>query len=154
MRTFIVIAASVLVAANCQAARPQQVTDPAGPGLGEQLGERLDRGVEEIGQQLRRGWAEIRSTVDRLGVQGRVYGRLHWDKALNNTTIDIEMQGNSTVVLSGSVPSEAARKKAESLARDTVGVGRVVNRLAVAQTPTPPEPPTPPVPHVPGGSEK
>ena len=151
MRTLFAMTIVGLLAAPGLAVGPQQVTDPAGPGFGEQLGQQLDRGVEEIGQQLRRGWAEIRGTVDRLGVQGRVYGRLHWDKALNEATIDIEMQDNSTVVLTGSVSSDAAKQKAESLTRDTVGVGQVVNRLAVAPSP---QPPTPPVPHVPSSIEK
>ncbi len=152
MRTLLAIAVSLLVTANSRAAPPSRVTDPAGPGIAQQIGEKLDHGVEEIGQQLRRGWAEIRGTVDRLGVQGRVYGRLHWDKALNDATIDILVRDNSTVVLTGSVLTEGAKHKAESLTQDTVGVNQVVNRLAVA--PTTPHPPTPPVPFTPSAGEK
>jgi len=149
MRTLLAVAVSVLVVSSSLAAGPPPGADQ--PGFGEQIGEKLDRGMDELGQQLRRGWVEIRGTVDRLGVQGRVYGRLHWDKAINGATIDIEVRDNSTVVLTGSVPNEAARLKAATLARDTVGVGQVVNRLAVAPSP---QPPTPLVPYMPGGPEK
>lgn len=151
MRLLLIALSVAMFAANGSfAARPPGQVDQ--PGLGEQLGQQLDRGVEELGQQLRQGWAEIRQSVDRLGVQGRVYGRLHWDKALTGATIDIQVEQNSTVVLTGSVPNETAKQKAENLARDTVGVGQVINRLAVV-TPTP-RPPTPPQPYLPEAGEK
>jgi osmotically-inducible protein OsmY len=67
-----------------------------------------------------------------MGLQGRVYGRLHWDKALEGASLDITIRDTTTVVLTGSVSSEAAKSKAEQLARDTTGVGNVVNQLAVA----------------------
>src|SRR5687768_14766013 len=72
-------------------------------GLGARIGEQLDRGVERIGRQLRRSWAEIRKSVDELGVQGRVYGRLRWDKALNKASIDVQVQDENIVVLTGTV---------------------------------------------------
>jgi hypothetical protein len=100
-------------------------------GFGERLGRTLDRGLDELGQELRQGWAQIRSTVDRLGVQGRVYGRLRWDKAIAGASIDVQVEGEDVVVLSGSVPKESARKKAIELANDTVGVREVVDKLRV-----------------------
>ena len=100
-------------------------------GFGERLGRTLDRGLDELGQELRQGWSQIRSTVDRLGVQGRVYGRLRWDKAIAGASIDVQVEGEDVVVLSGSVPKESARKKAIELAHDTVGVREVVDKLRV-----------------------
>ena len=67
-----------------------------------------------------------------MGVQGRVYGRLHWDKSLENAKLEISVCDNHAVVLSGNVASTAAKEKAEELARDTIGVGSVVNELTVA----------------------
>jgi osmotically-inducible protein OsmY len=67
-----------------------------------------------------------------MGLQGRVYGRLHWDKALEGASLDIAIRDTTTVILTGNVPSELAKTKAEQLARDTTGVGNVVNQLAVA----------------------
>ena len=100
-------------------------------GFGERIGRTLDRGLDELGQELRQGWSQIRSTVDRLGVQGRVYGRFGWDKAIAGASIDVQVQGEDVVVLSGSVPKESARKKAIELANDTVGVREVVDKLRV-----------------------
>ena len=101
-------------------------------GLGEKIGERLDRGISEIGDELRRGWAKVQESVDRLGVQGRVYSRLRWDKAIDIASIQIEVKEDKVVTLSGTVPSQAARIRAVTLAQDTVGVQEVVDRLVVA----------------------
>ena len=67
-----------------------------------------------------------------MGVESRIYGRLHWDKALTNAPIQLEVQPGGVAVLTGSVPDATAKVKAETLAADTVGVTKVVNQLAVA----------------------
>jgi hypothetical protein len=102
------------------------------PGTAEKLGERIDRGLSQIGAELSKAWAEARKSVESMGVQGRVYGRLHWDKALENANLDIDVRDNQVVVLKGKVASPAAKQKAEQLASDTIGVTSVVNELIVA----------------------
>ncbi len=97
----------------------------------ESFSQKLNRGVNRIGEELRQGWIEVRKSVDKLGVQGRVYGRLHWDKALADATIDIQVRDDHIVVLKGSVDSESAKNKAVQLAQDTTGVSQVVDELAV-----------------------
>jgi osmotically-inducible protein OsmY len=104
-----------------------------GQGAGEKLGEKIDRGVERLGSELRQGWAEIRRAADRMGVQARVYARLHWDKMVQPATIDIEVEDTGVVVLKGNVSTMAAKDKARQLAQDTVGVTEVVDHLAVAR---------------------
>ena len=117
---------------------------PAQQGLGQRIGKKIDQGLNELGSDLRRGWASVRQSVDKLGVQGRVYGRLRWDKALAEAAIDVQVPQEGIVVLKGSVPSAAARQKAIGLARDTVGVKEVTDELAVAapenSTPAQPAP--------------
>jgi hyperosmotically inducible periplasmic protein len=103
--------------------------------LGERIGERIDRGIEALRQE----WTQLRESVDRMGVQGRVYSRLRWDKEIETRGLDVEVQGESTVVLQGYVQSAEAKEKAVRLARDTVGVTRVVDELVVA-APEQPEP--------------
>ncbi len=115
------------------------ITDPPAPnqeGVGERVGESVDRGLTKLGEKLRKTWADIRKSVDELGVQGRVYGRLHWDKAIGTAPIEISVQNENIVTLSGSVPNEAARRTAVMLAKDTVGVRQVVDRLTVSPTST------------------
>ena len=103
-------------------------------GIAEKLGKRLDRGLNKVSEELRQGWAEIRTNVDRLSVQGRVYSRLRWDKATTGAPIDIQVRDENIIVLSGSVSKETARVKAVELARDTVGVSDVIDELKVVPT--------------------
>jgi hyperosmotically inducible periplasmic protein len=98
-----------------------------------ELQERVERGLSQLGTQIQEGWTEIRQSVDRMGLTGRVYARLHWDKALQDAALEIEAEEGQTVVLKGSVPSQAAKEKAVQLAQETVGVKRVVDRLSVLQ---------------------
>lgn len=105
----------------CSAQEPEEET----------FSDKRNRGVNRIGEELRQGWAEVRKSVDKLGVKGRVYGRLHWDKALADATMDIEVRDDHVVVLKGSVASDSARSKAVRLAQDTTGVSQVVDELAV-----------------------
>lgn len=108
-------------------------TASAQAGLGERLGKELDEKLSDLSRELKEGWAEVESLVDRLGVRGRVYSRLHWDKALASQPIGIEANDNGVVVLTGRVKDENARKKAVQLTEDTIGVNQVVDRLEVVK---------------------
>jgi osmotically-inducible protein OsmY len=99
--------------------------------VGEQIGRKIDRGLNELTNELREGWNQAKRSLDQLGLQGRVYARLHWDKDLSTASLDLEIQDADVVVLKGTVPSAAAKEKAELLTRDTLGVRDVVNRLMV-----------------------
>jgi hyperosmotically inducible periplasmic protein len=134
----IIFAMLQFVAAAPPAAAPPATTEPnaANEGVGERVGESVDRGLTKLGERLRKTWSEIRKSVDELGVQGRVYGRLHWDKAIGSAPIEITVQNENVVTLSGSVPSEAVRRTAVMLTQTTVGVREVVDRLTVAETTT------------------
>lgn len=101
-------------------------------GFGERLGQQLDQGVDRLSSELREGWASLRKTVDRMGVQGRVYSRLRWDKQIATSEIDVDVQDEDVVVLRGQVSDDTAKRKAVRLASDTVGVNRVVDELTVA----------------------
>ncbi len=101
-------------------------------GAGDSVGQKIDRGLQQIGNELRQGWAEVRNAADRMGVQARVYARLRWDKAVSGATLDVEVPQQGVVVLKGSVPDSRAKQKAARLAQDTVGVDKVVDQLAVA----------------------
>jgi hyperosmotically inducible protein len=138
MRALLSLTIVGIVTLQSLAAETQVIVDTPSanpPGVGERVGETVDRGLTNIGNRLRKTWADFRKSVDELSVQGRVYGRLHWDKAIGSAPIEITVQNENIVTLSGSVPNEAARHTAVSLANDTVGVRQVVDHLTVG-TPT------------------
>jgi osmotically-inducible protein OsmY len=117
-------------------------------GTAEKIGQRVDEGLEKLTEGIQQAWRDVRKTVDQLGVQGRVYGRLRWDKALADAEIDVDIQEPNTIILTGGVPDDAARAKAVQLAHDTVGVQQVIDRLQLElpstepNTPAPTQPPT------------
>jgi hypothetical protein len=116
------------------------------PGLGKRVGEKLDeagaairRDVGKAGDAVREQFQKAKSSINAMGIEGRVYGRLHWDKALENASIDVTASRDGAVTLTGTVADAMAKAKAVRLAGDTVGVTRVVDQLAAA-TPAPATP--------------
>jgi len=127
------------VAASCLLFAAAMLADKAGSHT--TLGDRVDTAVGAIRQeagavadQLRRGIEQARVEVDKLGTNGRIYARLHWDKTLAGSTFDIEVRDGGRVVLRGAVPDASARSRAVELARNTVGVDQVTDELKVAAT--------------------
>jgi osmotically-inducible protein OsmY len=128
------------------AGRAQQ--EPRQEGVAEKAGEKLDefgraikKGIENAGEKVREGvsktegtvreaFTKTRDTVHGMEVLSRVYGRLHWEKALYSSSLYVKAEGGS-VTLRGIVPDEAARAKAVALAAETVGVTRVIDQLSV-----------------------
>ena len=128
---WVALGCAILVAFGAYGVRAQQDT-------GKKLGEKLDdaaakvkRGVQDIAEDLRESFARTRTAVHNMGIQSRVYGRLHWDKALNGADLELSSAEEGAITLRGSVPDEAAKAKAVLLARETVGVTRVVDELTI-----------------------
>ena len=121
---------------------PTASTAVAQPGIGERIGQGLDQGLSRLGDELQEGWQSLRQGVDKMGVQARVYSRLHWDKQLAGSELDVEVAEGGVITLRGRVADTAAKEKAIELAQDTIGVTRVMDGLAVRQPPEPTDAPT------------
>ena len=67
-------------------------------------------------------------------VLNRVTQRVEWDKQLTGSTLQVEVQPGGTVVLKGSVMSEAAKVRAVDLVENTTGVESVIDELAVVKS--------------------
>jgi hypothetical protein len=107
-------------------------------GTGKSVGETVDnvvqsikKGARETTESIREQYARARTSVHNMGISARVYSRLHWDKALNDAQIDLEVKDDGVTTLSGAVADIKAKAKALELAQDTVGVTRVVDQLAI-----------------------
>ena len=105
---------------------------------GEKIGEKIDdaaaaikRGVGKASDAVKDQYTRAKASIHSMGVESRVYGRLHWDKSLQSATIDVSVSKDGTATLTGSVANSAAKTKASELAMQTVGVNRVVDQLAV-----------------------
>jgi hyperosmotically inducible periplasmic protein len=118
--------------------------DEPNKGTGRRLGETLDsavqsikRGARETGETLREQFDRARVSVHNMSVSSRVYSRLHWDKALNDAQIDLEVRDDGVTTLRGTVVDAKAKAKALELAQDTVGVARVIDQLTIRPAPEP-----------------
>jgi hypothetical protein len=138
----------VAVSVGLWGAVSQAQQDPPPPsGVAAQAGEKLDEvgrairrgiidaedavrdGLSKTGETVREGFAKTRDSVQGMGLIPRVYGRLHWDKALYSSNLFVKAEGG-TVTIRGLVPDEAAKARAIALVKDTVGVSRVVVELS------------------------
>ena len=118
---------------------------PIGQGLND-AGRAVKRGFQTAGQAVSGSFQKTRTSVHNMEVVSRVYSRLHWDKTLTSSTMEIEVQAGGVAILTGLVPNEEAKAKALTLTSETVGVNRVVDQLTVASigAPAPVVPGTPP----------
>lgn len=105
-------------------------------GVGERVGERvqdvgrgLKRGVQDLGAGVRKRFDVVRTDVQRMGTHSRVYSRLHWDRSLHHSNIEVHMLRGGSVLLWGTVPDKKAKDRALEIARHTMGVTSVVDEL-------------------------
>lgn len=113
-----------------------------GQGVAERAGQAIDgvgRGVRReafvVTDAIRRRFETVRADVHRMGNNSRVYSRIHWDRTLHGSKIEVHMLRDGSVLLRGTVPDVAARDRAVAIARDTVDVPAVVDELTVLNPP-------------------
>lgn len=97
----------------------------------------VGRALENAGRNIRRGVQNaVEATQGPVVVYenplvARVYSRLQWEKLLAGSTLELEVRGDGTAVLRGEVASKEAKERAFLLARDTIGINRVIDELRV-----------------------
>jgi osmotically-inducible protein OsmY len=133
-----VLLATVALACGLAITRGQEPQPAPKEGVTEKLKEKLDsaaksvkKGAQSAADAVREQYHRARESVHNLGEHGRVYARLHWDKRLHDTKIEISVKG-SVVTLTGAVPDAKAKAKALELAEDTFGITDVVDHLTVS----------------------
>jgi len=104
-------------------------------GAAERAGEALDNAGRNIRRGVQNAFARSRASVHEQEVLARVYSRIHWDKMLVGSTLQMEVRDDGTAILRGAVPTKASKDRAVALARDTVGVTQVVDELTVLPPP-------------------
>ena len=117
-------------------------TTLAQQGFAERAGQKLDevgrglrRGAFEVTEAVRKRFEAVRVDVQRMEVHSRVYSRLHWDRPLHDSKIEVHILRDGSVLLRGIVPDLDAKTRAVALARDTVDVTAVIDELATVVPP-------------------
>jgi hyperosmotically inducible periplasmic protein len=107
-------------------------TTHAQQGIAGRAGEALDN----VGRNIRAGVENAVATNNVAAYEqellARVYSRIHWDKYLVGSTLEIQVQADGTAILRGAVPDKVYKDRAVVLARDTVGISKVVDELTVS----------------------
>jgi hyperosmotically inducible periplasmic protein len=98
-------------------------TDEVSPERARQTGAEVGEKVAEGANKAQRAMADASLTT-------KIKAKMALDDSIEALDIDVDTNG-STVTLSGTVDSEAQRKRALQLARETDGVTSVVDRLRV-----------------------
>src|SRR3954469_17846697 len=81
-------AASAVFAQQGVAARAGQAIDGVGRGIRQE--------AQVVGEAVRKRFDAVRTEVNRMGIHSRVYSRLHWDKALNGSRIEVHILRGGT----------------------------------------------------------
>lgn len=102
-------------------------------GILSRTGQALDNVGRGIRNAVDTGIAQGQVDAEDREVLSRVMRRVEWDKHLVGSTIQIEVQPGRTVLLRGSVPSPVHKKRTAELVASTVGVGSVIDQLAVVK---------------------
>lgn len=99
--------------------------------------QRVDQALETAGQNIRHNVegavARTQITAQEKEILSRVESRIAWDKQMAGTAIRFTVQADGSVVLKGSVPHEAAKRRAFDLVENTTGVTAVVDELVLAK---------------------
>jgi hyperosmotically inducible periplasmic protein len=84
----------------------------------------------EIGAAVASGAAQAQRALNDGGLTAKIKSKMALDDSIRATAIDVDTVGGA-VTLSGTVRSEAERKRAIQLARETAGVTSVSDRLVI-----------------------
>jgi osmotically-inducible protein OsmY len=132
---WVVLAVAALTISWASPVQAQETGKKVGEKLDE-VGREIKAGLNRAGNAAKEQFARAKSSVQAMGMESRVYGRIHWDKALNDAVIDLTATGDGVVTLDGTVADARAKRRAVELTQDTVGVTRVIDRLAVRPAPS------------------
>jgi len=93
------------------------------------------QGIQDASSTVQDKISDVRSSARNNSLAQQVGTRLKQDKAIDASRIEVSAEGEGTVILRGLVPDDSDKDKAATLARDTRGVDKVIDHLAVPPVP-------------------
>jgi osmotically-inducible protein OsmY len=73
----------------------------------------------------------VRDSMGEASLAARVHNRIHWDRYLAELDVRVHTTAAGTVTLRGSVPDLAIKQRLIDLAKSTVGVQTVEDKLVL-----------------------
>ena len=130
VRVVSAVAVLVMTAGWASAQEPKTTTEKIKDSANSAASS-VKRGVGSAGDAIKTKYNQAKDHILAMGIEARVYSRLHWEKGLIGSKIELSAPRAGTVVLTGTLPDPKARDKAIQVASDTVGVTEVVDHLTV-----------------------
>ena len=84
----------------------------------------------ELGEKAAIATAKVQETIDEAGITGKIKAKLALDDYVKARSINVTTNG-TVVTLAGQVHSASERQRAVTIATETAGVSRVVDRLEI-----------------------
>ena len=84
----------------------------------------------ELGEKAAVATAKVQETIDEAGITGKIKAKLALDDYVKARSINVTTNG-TVVTLAGQVHSASERQRAVTIATETAGVSRVVDRLEI-----------------------
>jgi|GEM_PF-3217922 len=101
----------------------------------EQAVNSIAAGVQGASETVREQLSAVHESAQNLGIEQQIASRLHGDKSFDANQIQVRVELEGTAVLRGLVQDDQAKEKVVALTRDTRGVLKVVDHLAVIPQP-------------------
>lgn len=101
--------------------------------LGRKLLDRIQSQSTDTTAPLGGPLQSIRGNWNEMTLDARVTFRLRWDKELEGASVQVKSAGQGTVELHGTFTNAVQRQRAVTLARSTVGVTDVLDRMSEAK---------------------
>jgi hypothetical protein len=95
----------------------------------------LVSGFQDASETIQDKYHSARTSARNLGLEQQIESRLRQDKTLDAARIELHVEDEGTAVLKGLVIDEDSKEKAVQLVRDTKGVVKVIDHLAVPPAP-------------------
>ena len=128
--------AAIVGVSSLSAQEPKTITEKIKAKAGSAV-ESIKKGAASAEGAISNQFHKAKGAVTNMEIEARVYARIHWDKTLAGSKIELGAPKVGVISLTGTVGSDKAKAKAIELAGDTVGVTEVVDNLKVeAAAPT------------------
>ena len=116
--------------ADATAAQAEEPAEEAGGAVGRAVRQVRD-GVQDASSTVREKFADVQDSARRHSLGSSVQDRLLQNRSIDASRIEVEGQDGGTVILTGMVADDEAKETAVTVARETRGVVRVEDHLAV-----------------------
>ncbi len=93
------------------------------------------RHTADVSSALWDRYTEARSSARNMGLEQQITSRFEGDKSIEADQIQVSVEAEGVVTLKGIVADKSVKEKAMELARDTRGVKKVVDHLAILPSP-------------------